>query len=101
MIQLDLGFYVCRVLRHYSIDFHSILDLPLATFWMLNKNISRLLAEEDIRQMVVVAAPQSKDGYNDAFDRLSAEFGRPMIVEQVAPEEGGIERLKQLQRKGK
>lgn len=50
-------------------------ELPIAMFWMLSKNIDRLMAEEDYRLAVVTTSVQTQEGIDDLFPRLKSQIG--------------------------
>ncbi len=48
-------------MRTYGMGYWEILDLPVSLFWIVNRNISRLQAEEDLRRFDATRAAQSSD----------------------------------------
>lgn len=77
------------------------MSLPVRAFWMMNRNIDRLRAEEDLRHVSVGVAVQSKEGASNATDRLVAERGEWIKFSPLAPhlnrrDEEGVARLKQM-----
>lgn len=63
-----------------------VLDLRLNTFWMLSKNVDRLMAEEDYRLAVVTTSVQTQEGIDDLFPRLKKQIG---LVVEYDPDEVG------------
>lgn len=58
--------------------------LPLATFWMLSRNIDRLKAEDDLRGFQVSRVAQA--GAEDAtafMEGLQYRIGRPVVTDKV------------------
>jgi hypothetical protein len=51
-----------------------VMALPIRAFWTLNRNINRLLAEEDLRAMMMHMARQSPEGARDHEIKLRAEL---------------------------
>ena len=71
------------------------LNLPINAFWMLDRNISRIRADEEQRHARLLLVTQSSDqetitGY---FRDLEAEIDKP-IRHEVRMEKGAIDRLK-------
>lgn len=58
--------------------------LPLATFWMLSRNIDRLKAEDDLRGFQVSRTAQAGAEHATAFmEGLQYRIGRPVVTDQV------------------
>jgi len=82
-------------MRFYSMSHRDVLGLPINTFWMLDRNISRVRAEEDQRLLRLFLTAQSgdRDGIDDYASSLNAEIGHP-VIERAVMEKGAIDRLK-------
>lgn len=78
--------------------FRETMELPLRTFWSLNRYIDRLRAEEDLRalQVGVAAGMSGESGEAIKFltETLQAEVGRPMVVQKKF-DAAQFERLKE------
>lgn len=65
---------------HYGFDdIRNVLRLPLVTFWMLNKNIDRLNAEEDLRLAEIsvrTGANSSEESLRSLLEDLRKQLGR-------------------------
>lgn len=91
-----------RVLRHYGMGYGEVMSLPVRVFWVLNSAIGRLLAEEDLRQLDVVAHASSGEGYRALRDALAAEMGvmfkakKHLAIEDTERDEAGFAELKLL-----
>ena len=77
------------------------MELPVRAFWMMNRNINRLRAEEDLRQINIGTAIQSRDGASEASSRLVVERGEwlkfsPLATHLNCRDEEGVERLKRM-----
>jgi hypothetical protein len=73
-------------MRHYPLSYEQVMALPVRAFWTLNRNVNRLLAEEDLRALMLHVSRQSAEGCSayetklrneifpaaDAFDPLKA-----------------------------
>jgi hypothetical protein len=51
-----------------------VMRLPIRAFWTLNRNINRLLAEEDLRALMLHTARQSPEGAQGHETKLRAEL---------------------------
>ena len=60
----------------YSMTYREVRSLPIEAFWMLNKNVDRIAAENDIRALVVAIHAQSGEGFKDLMEGLTKQFGR-------------------------
>jgi hypothetical protein len=49
--------------------------MPVRSFWMMNSNIGRVLAEKDLRAMNVGGACGSQDGFKELSKVLLKEMG--------------------------
>jgi len=77
-------------MRHYGLSYQEVWELPLSAFWMLNRNLSRLMAEEDKRAVTKDQFVQSEN-YEEIkrfVDSLDLEMGPVTIVEQPLDREG-------------
>lgn len=54
--------------------------MPVRTFWSFAKNINRIRAEEDLRQMDVAMSVQSGDAAEKVRAKLVEELGTPAKV---------------------
>lgn len=84
-------------MRGYGLTYREVLRTPLAAFWMLNRNLDRLRAEEDLRELQVGIVSQAKDAkLVENFDRqLRFEMGR-IQVEKPKLDRKGLQGLKSL-----
>ncbi|OSL33970.1 hypothetical protein EAPG_04524 [Escherichia albertii B156] len=61
-----------------------LLNIPLTMFWMLSRNIDRLRAEEDVRNLQVARASQADGDAVKAFmEGLQLRIGRPVVTDKV------------------
>ena len=61
-----------------------LLNIPLTMFWMLSRNIDRLRAEEDVRNLQVARAAQADGESVKAFmEGLQLRIGRPVVTDKV------------------
>ncbi len=61
-----------------------LLGIPLTMFWMLSRNIDRLRAEEDVRNLQVARAAQADgEGVKAFMEGLQLRIGRPVVTDKV------------------
>ena len=61
-----------------------LLGVPLTMFWMLSRNIDRLRAEEDVRNLQVARAAQADgEGVKALMEVLQLRIGRPVVTDKV------------------
>ena len=61
-----------------------LLNVPLTMFWMISRNIDRLRAEEDVRNLQVARASQADGEAVKAFmEGLQLRIGRPVVTDKV------------------
>jgi hypothetical protein len=74
---------VARIMRNYGgMSYRETLKLPIKTFWSLNRQVDRLRAEEDQRQLRLANAAQSAEGAKSLTEELSREIGTPVVMEK-------------------
>lgn len=49
--------------------------LPVKTFWLMHKNVDRLMAEDTLRQVSALAYSQSGDGFDKFVSSLRKQMG--------------------------
>jgi hypothetical protein len=64
-------------------DIQKLLTTPVVTFWMLHKNIDRLMAERDMRTADVAIRSQSAEGVRDLFEDLKKQMGTVVDFDRV------------------
>lgn len=76
------------------------MELPVQTFWAMNSNVGRLLAETDLRNLSVGVSTQSEDNFKSTRETLMKEMGE-MFKTNINPlaaerDEEGFQELKTL-----
>jgi hypothetical protein len=61
-------------------NYPAVLAMPLRAFWAYNRNVDRLRAEADQRQLNVMSAAQHPEAAERLGKRLSAELGTPVVT---------------------
>lgn len=55
--------------------------MPLERFWLLSRNIDRIKAEDDIRQLQVARVAQATGDSYSAFEKsLQQRLGQPVVT---------------------
>jgi hypothetical protein len=86
-------------MRHYPLTYDQVMALPIRAFWTLNRNINRLLAEEDLRALTLHVSRQSAEGCAAYEEKLrseifpSAEVFDPLKAER---DEAGFSELRAM-----
>lgn len=70
-----------------------IYRLPIRTFWAMEANISRLMAEEDMRMIRLLASAQAPKAAEEVSRQLAQEMGT-VVIERAVRDEDGFKRLK-------
>lgn len=84
---IDFGFIISRVLNFYQLgSYQAVLALPIRTFWMLSRNIDRILAERDLRQIEVIVKSQATEGIQSLMTDLKKQMGTVVEIEIDAEE---------------
>lgn len=80
------------MIRAYGFGYQETLDLPIDTFWMLVRNIDRLNAEDDVREIGVLVAVNGGKA-KEMLEGLNERIGKPLVREEVIDRDA-IKRLK-------
>jgi hypothetical protein len=70
-------------MREYGMGYFDVLRLPLKTFWSLNRQVDRLRAEGEQRQLRVIGAAQDPKTAKQLGEALDTEIGTPVVVEKA------------------
>lgn len=78
--------------------FNEVMELPTTFFWTLNRNLSRLFAEEDLRAITVARAGQvqSADAIKEITESLRQEMGTTTVITNEVFDRSGYNKLKAL-----
>lgn len=57
--------------------------MPMRTFWMMHRNIDRLMAESDLRMLSVIAYGQSGEGIEQFSQDMRRQMGRVVEFDEV------------------
>lgn len=81
-------------MQFYSFgDVRRVLEMPITTFWMLHKNIDRILAERDMRHVELAVHTQSPDGVKTLMESLRSQMREPFVFESApAPRTAKLDR---------
>lgn len=93
---IDLGFMYCQVIRFYGLSDEAVMRLPIRRFWLLLKNIRRLMAQEELRLFNLMLHQDAKtESVKDFMGVLRREVGETHRAKPVF-DRAGLEELKRL-----
>ena len=78
------------------------MGMPIKTFWMLNQNVDRLLAQRDMRSLTVAVSGQSsQESFDSCRKALILEVGTIVKMEEnpirdAVRDEEGFAELKEM-----
>lgn len=79
-------------------SFEEVMRLPIRAFWLMDRNIPRIQATEDMRALEVSTSTQSSEGFTAHRDKLLKETGEVfkgnLIVYDDTRDEAGFEELR-------
>lgn len=81
--------------------------MPVTRFWMMQRNIDRIAAEESIKSLTVSASSQSGEGYKKGMEDLRKQLGDIVVYRHAqvsagpqeneeGPDRAGIAMLKAM-----
>ena len=62
--------------------YQDVLKLPLRTFWSFNRQVDRLRAEADQRQLRLLAAAENPEAAKQLVQDLRMELDSPVVIER-------------------
>jgi hypothetical protein len=69
-------------MRFYGLSDEQVLKMPIKRFWLLQRNVSRLAAQEDVRAFNVALLPHGKEeDIKQAYDKWKEQVG--LIFDEV------------------
>lgn len=72
--------------------------MPARRFWSMERQITRLMAEADLRRITVQQASQSQDNHKSALEHLTRELGETCKVRHSVIVKGEPNRRSKLAR---
>lgn len=72
-------------MQFYGQSYMQMMDLPIKAFWLMNKNIDRIAARQDMRRLSIAMCAQSSEAANQLRDSLNAESGTVVKMEAESP----------------
>lgn len=88
-------------MRFYGMSDRQLMEMPVTRFWLLNRSVDRIAAEESIRLAQVAGAVQSGDSYTTLMTALRSQMGKVMEIENLdqeqlveGPDRAGLAALK-------
>lgn len=83
-------------MREYGQDYWAVLKWPLRTFWSMNRQISRLRAEDDQRVLRVHSAVEDPNAVKSLNEDLNAQIQTPVVIEKKFDADGFASLQKRL-----
>ena len=83
-------------MAEYGLSDTHLLQMPLRRFWLLEKNITRLQAERELRQLPILASANSGSHLKELTERLSRELGTIVTVNVTARDPDATSKLMRL-----
>jgi hypothetical protein len=79
---IDFGFILARTMRFYGWTYWEALDQPIEAFWLLQQNIDRLQASDDLRRLEngIMAAHGTAESVRNYQQRLIREIGTVTVM---------------------
>jgi len=96
---VDFPFLFSRFCHFYSLTPDYVLAMPARMFFVMERQIVRIMAEVDLRSLAVGTSTMSGEAAQRIHQVLIAEQGEVYVVARsslVAGEEGAIDKLKAL-----
>lgn len=63
----------------------AVMDMPIRRFWLFTANVDRIMAQGDLRALMVSASASSSDGARSHQNRLVIELGTIQVLEDTGP----------------
>lgn len=88
-------------MHFYSMTETAVMEMPIRRFWLFTANVDRIMAQKDLRALLVGASSQTSEGGKAHQDRLIIELGTIQTVVYTGPieeerDEEGFKELKML-----
>jgi hypothetical protein len=73
----------------YRLGYQEALDLPVAVFWQLSRNVDRIQAESDLRAVRVAQTGHlTGEGIQAVGEALREEMGDVFVIRETLDREG-------------
>jgi hypothetical protein len=69
-------------MAEYGMDYKKVRELPLRTFWSLNRQVDRLRAEKEQRLLRIHSAAEHPETVKALADSLNGQIATPVIFEK-------------------
>lgn len=69
--------------------------MPVRRFWVMNNNIEKIQAQQNLRLLSLMNGSQSKEGSEQLIEHLNGELGDVVVYEN-----GGVDLEPELDREG-
>lgn len=79
-------------MHFYRISDEAVMAMPSRRFWFMEKQISRIRAESDLRSINVAQAVNTTDAFESATERLVLDLGETTQVQRAIRVKGDPDR---------
>lgn len=86
-------------MHFYGFDYQKVMDLPIKTFWAIDRQINRVRAEADLRAMRVSSSSMGGEGAQTLQETLLGEMGEPIRLDPIKSairDKAGVEDLRRM-----
>jgi hypothetical protein len=82
-------------MHFYGMSVEELYRLPIRTFWAIESNVGRLMAEQDLRMVRLLVTAQAPKSAEETARVLAQEMGT-VVIEKPVRDEAGFSRLKNI-----
>lgn len=93
---VDFGYVFSRVARFYGMSFTEVRDMPVRSFWLMNRMIERVRAEEMLDWMPVHSTAMGGKHVEGIARDLKNRMGEPVIQDRIKASKTDVQRAKAL-----
>jgi hypothetical protein len=62
--------------------YREVMEMPFRVFWSFNRQVTRLKADDEMRQLRLLSAVQSAEGVKTMHQTLKTEVEMPVLIEK-------------------
>lgn len=73
------------MIHFYGLPQTAVMEMPIRRFWLFSSNVDRIMAQGDLRALMVTASAASPEGGRACQSRLVIELGEIQVLEKTAP----------------
>lgn len=89
------------MIHFYGLTQTAVMDMPIRRFWLFAGNVDRIMAQKDLRALLIGASVQTSEGGKAHQNRLVIELGTIQTVDDRSQlyeerDEAGFRELKMM-----